>query len=189
MTTTIKSTVCKHLEARIVHDDCPSNPREEYDCLGKISYASRARTVLGDTPATSEEDDAIERGLRTGKLIGLPVWAYVHSGVRLAACETNPFHCQWDSGRSGYVYTTREEVLQEFGGKRMTAAIREKALKVLIAEVEVFSKYLDGDCYGFTIIDTTTDECVDSCWGFYGSDDAEESARSALAQMEELETA
>lgn len=184
MTTTIKSTVCEHLEARIVHDDCPSNPRKEYSCLGKISHNTRARTVLGDTPTTSEEDDAIEQGIRKGTLVGLPVWAYVHSGVQLVAGADNPFHCPWDSGRSGYVYATRADVLQEFGGKRMTAAIREKALKVLSAEVKEFSMYLDGDCYGFTIIDTTTDECVESCGGFYGRDAAEESARSALAHFE-----
>ncbi len=189
MTTTIKSSVCAHIEARIVQDPSPCDPRREFDCFGKISYNTRSGYVLGDTPATSEQDDTIEKGLRTGKLIGLPVWAYIHSGTQLAARATNPFHCQWDSGRSGYVYATREQVLQEFGGKRMTAALRERALKTLCAEVETFSAYLEGDCYGFVIVDTRTDETLDSCWGYYGAEHVGAAARDALAQMEQLETA
>ena len=33
-----------------------------------------------------------------------------------------------------------------------------------------WNTYLCGDVWGFKITDTTDDEEVDSCWGYYGED-------------------
>jgi hypothetical protein len=50
---------------------------------------------------------------------------------------------------------------------------------VLAGEVKTFDQYLRGDVYGYVVTDPDGNE-VDSCWGLYGIEDAEQEARSAL---------
>ena len=51
-------------------------------------------------------------------------------------------------------------------------------MKALRQEVETYSQYLSGDVYGYEI--HKHGEVVDSCWGFYGYDTAEEEAKAQL---------
>ncbi|WP_417280557.1 DUF6915 family protein [Celeribacter sp.] len=67
-------------------------------------------------------DQLRERAHRKGGL--LTVFFYNHFGF---AMNTIGFHCPWDSGQVGYVYVTLEAVRKEFGAKRVTKALREKA--------------------------------------------------------------
>ena len=77
--------------------------------LGKITYNVHSRYRLGNEPVSLERFEAITKGVERGDLIGLPVYAYVHSGETIA---TTPFSCPFDSGRSGWVYCTLEEALK-----------------------------------------------------------------------------
>lgn len=55
--------------------------------------------------------------------------------------------------------------------RRLTAAVLARATECLRAEVETYSRYLDGDVYGYRLFgpeDTDTEH--DSCWGFYGQE-------------------
>lgn len=178
----IQSTSHPFLRAELHYDHSPCPP----SMCGAITYNPRSRYVLGTEVATADEDDAIAKGIRTGSMIGTPVWAYVHGGASLTAAETNPYHCQWDSGRSGYVYITKEAARAFFGVKRMTKTLKERVLNTLRADVEEFSAYLNGEVYGFVIRDTRTDEALDSCWGYYGEQFLREEATRALQQMESL---
>jgi hypothetical protein len=178
----IKSATHPHLQAEIHYDQDPYTP--ELACT--ITYNTRSRYTLGTVTADSERDEAIARSVRSGEYIGLPVFAYVHGSVAIQAAQTNPFHCQWDSGRSGWAYMTKAEVREVFGVKRITKSIKEQALALMRAEVENFSQYLNGEVYGFIIRDTNTDEVLDSCWGYYGLQYVEDEARSALKQMESI---
>jgi hypothetical protein len=103
--------------------------------------------------------------------VWLPVWKYEHSGVAYAAAESNPFSCPWDSGQVGYIFVTREEVRKEFNVSRITPKVREKVLKALRGEVAEFSKWANGEVYGYTITDSEGDG-VDSCWAIIGLDAA-----------------
>lgn len=100
--------------------DCP-NPLTDCDGMPKVAYLSRSRYVLGSEAVDQERMDEIAKGIESGKLIGLPVYAYVHSGVALS---TGPFSCPWDSGQSGFVYETKETILEWYGKKRMTKQLR-----------------------------------------------------------------
>lgn len=57
----------------------------------------------------------------------------------------------------------------------------EEVAKSLVNE---WNQYLSGDVWGYVIKDEEGEE-VDSCWGYYGTDDCEEQARSAAAWHEE----
>lgn len=181
MEQTIKSTTHKNLQVRIVHDEHAEAP----DCY-PITYNPRSRNTLGTTTADADQDADIARKVRDGEYIGIPVWAYVHGSSTIKAAYSNPFGCQWDSGRSGWTYMTKAQVRGDYGVKRITKRIRALAIARLISMVDVFDDYLQGNVYGFIVENTDTDEALDSCWGFYGSADAEESARAALKQMEAI---
>ena len=170
------------LRIRIEYDRDVESPAE-WDNVGQIAYYSH-RECLGTENVTRDRMDEIATGIRDGSLIGMAVYAYVHSGVTIA---TTPFSCQWDSGQSGFIYTTKEKAIAEFGKKLMTAAVKEKTLKCLQGEVETFDQYLQGDVYGFilerVVRDDEGDEDgsseLDSCWGFYGQDYCLQEARAS----------
>lgn len=159
---------------RILTDDHPDSPAN-WDNLGQIAYCS-SRYTLGTECVSQDRLREIAAGIEDGSLIGLPVYAYVHSGSTIS---TSPFSCPWDSGQSGLVYCTKEQAQKEWGDDH-----EANALRLLRGEVETFDQYLRGDVYGYTITDKDGDE-VDSCWGFYGIKYAEEEAQSALTYWAE----
>lgn len=165
------------LVAHIYYDPDPESPAE-WDNLGTITYNDRARTVLGIVPATAERDAEIARKVRDGEYIGLPVWAYVHSGSTVKAALMNPFGCPWDSGRSGWVYVERDKAVKEFGRKLISKKLRIRIQDVLRGEVETFNQWLQGDVYGIVI--ERDGEEIDSVWGCYGSKYAEDEAQEQL---------
>jgi len=163
---------------RILTDDHPHSPAE-WATLGQIAYTSD-RYTLGTEHVSQERAQEIGEKIESGEYIGLPVYAYVHSG---ATISTRRFSCPWDSGQSGFVYCNADDPSIGSG---------DNALSILRGEVKTFDQYLRGDVYGYTITDKNGD-VVDSCWGFYGIECAEEEALSALnywvTQQGELFTA
>lgn len=164
----------------IAQDLDPISPAD-WDNLGEIVYSANSRYVLGTKAVTHEEMRDIARQIEIGTLIGLPVYAYIHGDVKIRAADSNPFNCPWDSGQSGFVYATSEQVFREYGGKRMTKRIREAAKNLLRAEVETFSQYLEGDVW--VITHWKDGEVVDCCGGYYGYEYAVQEAKGLAAQV------
>lgn len=168
------------LRARIEVDNDAESPAE-WENLGQIAYCS-SRETLGTENVSRERMHDISQGIADGSLIGLPVYAYVHSGVTI---RTTAFTDPWDSGHSGYVYCTKEKAIAEFGKKILTPKAKEQALKCLKGEVETFDQYLTSDVYGVIVERVIRDEDGDeidtqeleSCWGFFGLDYAREEAK------------
>jgi hypothetical protein len=179
----IKSATHDNLQAEIHYDTDPCKP-DDPACT--ITYNSRSRYTLGNTMADDDKDSDIARKVRDGDYIGMPVFAYVHGSVAIQAAYANPFYCDWDSGRSGWAYITKAGARSHFGVRRITKAVKEKALDLIRSCVEEYSAYLNGEVFGFIIRDTSTGEAVDSCWGYYGMDDVKSEAMLALKQMESI---
>lgn len=95
-----------------------------------------------------------------------PVYAYEHSGITVAA---TPFSCAFDSGQVGVAIYTKEQILLDRQQKRFTKACASYATRHIKDVLETIDDYLQGECYGFSILDSEGDE-LESCWGFYGSD-------------------
>lgn len=162
----VKSFECNGKRVEIDYDPDPESPRE-WDNLGTILYTS-ARYTLGDKRTTSEEiRDTFERK----DVIAFPVYAYIHSGTALSL---SPFSCPWDSGQCGIIFCTREAALKKLGRKRLTRKGLATIRKIFQGEIETYADYLDGNVYGYRI-----EPNGDSCWGFYGLEYCEESAREA----------
>jgi hypothetical protein len=178
---------------KISQDDWAQDPRAEWDNLGTM-ICFHGRHNLGDKHDYSHEDfdgwddlqNYIEKKL--GGVVILPLYLYDHSGITM---NTTGFSCSWDSGQVGFIYVSRETLLKEYGGKKVTTKLKEKVTQWLIGEVETYDQYLTGDVYRFELqngiemvklskedfekgntenIDVELEwEFEDSCSGFYGS--------------------
>lgn len=154
------------ITAVLTYDQDAEYPAPHF--LGKIYYLKRSRYLLGTEAVDSERMREINVAISAGELVGLPVYAYVHGGVELS---TKPFSCPFDSGLSGFIACSREEVESWFGKD----VPEERVLEVLRSEVEVFNKYLAGDVYNITIRVDGKDEAT--VGGFFGFDYAVEEAK------------
>lgn len=160
-------------------DEDPMSPRE-HDNLG-IIICLHGRYNLGDDHdykacqfdgwvALREHLEKAHEAIHI-----LPLYLMDHSGLSL---QTEPFGCGWDSGQVGFVFTTAKR-MEELG---VTEDDVEECLR---SEVKVYSQYLEGDVWGYILRDSDG-ETIDSCWGFYGAEDAEQEGRAA-AKAEEVE--
>lgn len=173
--------------AYIYYDEDAAHPESD---IVKIAYLRRSRYCLGTHGVTEAELDKIGEDVRAGKLIGVPVWTYVHSGATIstgkplrggskARLRMNPFSCEWDSGRSGWAYMTREDALREWGNKRLSAQQKQRAEHYIDCVVDEFALYLQGECYGFRLEDPAGEE-IEALWGYFGMESVEQEAAHAL---------
>ena len=172
----------------VIQDESPESPREwdnlgtmicfhgRYDLGDKHDYRS------GDYSGWDEQRKDIEK--KENACVILPLYLYDHSGITM---KTSPFGCNWDSGQVGWIVVSKEQVRKEYNVKRINKELIEKVTKVLEGEVETYDQYLTGDVYGYRISKVT--ECdfghehkeeVDSCWGFYGEESAQEEGERTL---------
>ena len=111
------------------------------------------------------------------RIIWLPLYLYDHSGITMA---TTPFSCPWDSGRVGFIFVTREDVIKEYGSFRKTA--QAKAIKRMRQEVEIYDQYLRGAVWVYIIKDQDGD-VHESCGGMYGEDYCRKEGENMLASI------
>lgn len=120
-------------------------------------------------------------------IVSMPLYLYDHSGITMS---TSKFSCPWDSGQVGFIFLTKDKILEEWGHKRLppqqllTKKLKEQARACMEAEVEEYDQYLTGDIYGFVV--TRGDE-EESCRGFYGLDTARDEAKSIAEHMEKAD--
>lgn len=177
----------KSYVAFIVNDDSPENPRD-FGTLGTIVTVELRSYRLGDEILNRHELKRIEQD--KNKIV-LPLYLYDHTGISL---DTKPFFCPWDSKQIGLIYVDKERVRREYNVKRISSKLTEKVKQALNAEVEIFSEYANGDVFGFFTyeikegispdeIESQYDErltFVDSCFGFYGYNQAAECCFEAV---------
>lgn len=156
------------VKIEVYPDIDPMNPRGDYN-LG-VMYCEHRRYSLGDQDASDPRDDDNKIDPRAYPVV-LPLYLMDHSGLAMQTSSAD-FRAVdgagWDWGMVGVIYVTRETILKEFDCKRITAKVRQNVIDCLKSEVEVYSAYLSGDCYGYTITDAKTGDNVGGCWGFYG---------------------
>lgn len=161
---------------KIVQDDFLESPRTAYDNLG-VMYCKHKRYNLGDNHKTIEANSwqEVEKILKKdyAAVVIIPIYMFDHSGISLS---TSKFNCPWDSGQVGFIYCSKAMAKIEF--KKVTKKIKEIISKRLISEIEIYNQYLNGEVYGYELIeenkcshcDNIKTEIIDSCYGFYGND-------------------
>lgn len=143
-------------------DDYPEGPCKSWDMFGTMVCWHRRYDLGHKNPFDTPQD--AEEYFKQNHSIVLPLYLYDHSGLTM---NTTGFYCPWDSGQVGYIYIDPEQVRKEYGVKRITKKIREKALECMRGEVRTYDMYLRGEVYGYQVKNPSGEE-IDSCWGFYG---------------------
>lgn len=169
----------------IVQDTDPESPRE-WDNLGTMTCFHRKYT-LGDKHNLKSGNyegwgDLSDKLVRDGAVIILPLFLFDHSGLRMST--TSEFfravdQQKWDWGQVGFIHISRQKIFTEFGYKKLTKERRDQVTKCLSGEVDTYDQYLSGEVYGYQIEDDQGNN-VDSCFGFYGHEDAVTAAKDAV---------
>ena len=179
---------------KVVQDSSADSPRN-WDNLGTM-VCFHNRYDLGDNHNYNSDDysgwEEMKKAIikEENTAVILPLYLYDHSGISISS---SPFSCRWDSGQIGFIFVSKEKALEEFGGKIVTAKLKERIEKILEGEIETYRQYLEGEVYGFEIVDED-DDIVDSCYGFYGRNHKESGMLDyinhelfGLSSQEELE--
>lgn len=181
------------LTLKVIADSDACNPRKDWDQFA-VMACEHGRYDLGDDNGSQTLRDAIEHSRdyrrawddldtidlivtalpHCSDIVALPLYLYDHSGITIS---TGAFACPWDSGQVGFIFVTRDAILKEWGGTRLTPKLRQKAIDLMNGEVETYDDYLTGNVYGYSIEDAEGDH-LDSCWGFYGDYDSDYGALS-----------
>lgn len=172
------SAIDKSGKLTIYRDEDTPSPRED-DNLGKM-VCWHKRYQLGDshnydTPQDFEESDEYK-----DSIVCLPLYLYDHSGIVISI---SPFigrevYSEWDSGQVGYIYATKERVhnLLNIEPSEENQGI---VAKILSDETELYNSFLQGDTYGFTLIDHDGSE-IEQMGGFIGE------IETVIPQMKEF---
>jgi hypothetical protein len=161
---------------QIFQDTWGESPRE-WSNLGTMAIFHRRYNFGDEVDFKSDDfDNWSEMGEYINKdldaAVCIPIYMYDHSGITI---NCDGFACPWDSGQVGYIYVSRQKLKDEYGVKRISSVMLERAEKALRREVHVMDQYITGDVYGFQVIKRylNTDgeiqeDIIDSCSGFYG---------------------
>jgi hypothetical protein len=174
-----------NLRVEIDFDHDPLNPRKYYDNFGHM-VCWHSRYDLGDEQPKQDPAEWIDAFVKSSRgAVMLPLYLYDHSGITM---KTSPFSCPWDSGQVGWIYVSREEILRELGGSRLTEALRDWAREILRGEVEIYDKYLTGETYQFVVFDCNG-EVLDSGGGFDDLSYCTQEAKAAVDYITQAKAA
>jgi hypothetical protein len=175
-------------ELRIVQDEDAEDPdRASDECAFMVlsdgmrrrhfnnpitpqGWTMERAAIVGGFMRPDGDDDSEANPEDRARYAVFPLYAY-NSGIALSLGRGYP----WDSGRCGYVVVDKTET--------------PDARKYAEAYVEQWNQFLSGDVWGYIIESVETcdlghehREHVDSCFGFYGREYAEQEGAAALAQ-------
>ena len=149
-------------------DNGCESPRDWGSALGKFLVGKNCKYAknemdfsLGDY-LTGYDYEKDKQTLEKMGYIPYPVSVYEHSGVRVFIGRAN----DWDSGCIGFYLVKKEDVYKEWNCKRISPKLRANINEIVAGEIDIYSHWLNGDCYGFKLF--RNGEEVDSCWGFIG---------------------
>jgi len=172
----------KDYTIEIYYDEVPINPREDSYFSKMICF--HKRYTLGDKHDLTSDQfnnwEEMEKYLIKEKkaFIIMPLHLYDHSGISMKTFS-HGVHANWDCGQVGFIYVTKEDIKKEYNIKTISKKLKEKVIDRLKLNVEYYSQYLEGNCYGFKILkENKCEACehedfeeIDSCWGYIGDYD------------------
>lgn len=153
----------KGFTIKIKYDDMRDDPRGWDNAGTMVCWHSRYN--LGDQQPKESPEEFMEKITHKTHVI-LPLYLYDHSGITISTSYTYPYNDRWDAGQVGWIFISHEKAVEEWGKKRFTKKVEERAIRYLEGEVKTYDNYLTGQVYGF-IVEDEDGEHIDSCWGFY----------------------
>lgn len=113
-------------------------------CHEDLSYGSLKDFMLPDL----EIKDCMK--LMKDYAVWLPLWLYDHSGISMSCGErVYPYNDRWDSGQVGWILMTKLNALTIYDADKR--GWQKAAIETMRHEVEVYSEWLEGLCYGYKL--------------------------------------
>ena len=98
----------------------------------------------------------------------LPILTFEHSTIRYYIGDSID---RWDGSVVGFVWAEKEALYKEYGVKRLTPDIKEKAKSVVSDALELYTDYANGEVYVAFLFDSQEDcddeNVKDSVGGLY----------------------
>jgi hypothetical protein len=180
--------IYKGYTIKIQQDQDPMNPREN-DNMGKMvcfhgKYSLGDKTELKSNMFNGWDELAEHLKKECKAVLIFPLHLYDHSGVsiKIGSFIGLAQHAEWDSGRVGFIYTTKKAILEYYNVKRLSKIILEKAGNLLKAEVEEYNSYISGSIYQYSI-ENTRGEFIDSCGGYSDTEEALKDAKYSIDNL------
>ena len=136
--------LCCHRDYRL--GDCNTN-RETEEQLAKICRKYGKSDEEIDEMTFAEEIQFI---LEQDDICGLPLWLYDHSGISISTRR----QCPWDSSFVGLIFVEKDSYLAQMGLKE-DIYWKVRAEKTLESEIEIYSDFLEGNVYQWTLYEPT----------------------------------
>lgn len=156
----------------VVYDHDARSP-DDWDNVGDIEHHESEHTSMGERIASEVFEERVKE-IESGDLIGILCRYEDHgsNGARLREASAQEL-------ANVIITCAKKKALDEFGGaadklatvfaEALTNECVERTKKCLLAEMESWDEYLQGQVYGVVVHDRDG-EVLDSCWGFYGLD-------------------
>ena len=164
----------------LTKDEDPQSPRE-WDNFGTM-YCYHRRYTLGDTtdiPKLNTTQELQKYLIEEKKAaVMLPLFLLDHSGITMRAGDnfSNVDPQGWDTSFVGYIYATKEKLKEE-------GISKEKARRILEAEVKTYDQFLTGDCYCIVKEEYDNKKTTlnyDIIGGYFGYKDAQEALKTEI---------
>lgn len=138
-----------------------------WECSGPEEKDEAIDFAVDQSPLERLNSDDVEE-LLENELVMCPVSLYDHSGLNIYIGSPQ---CRWDSGYVGFIYQTKQDTLHNWSDATEDNW-KDIAMKHMEAEMETYNYYVSGQVYGYVIEDEEGEE-IDSCWGYFGDEDAQ----------------
>jgi hypothetical protein len=189
MTYTIETATHRGLRIDVEQDTDAESPRTAYDNTAVIACRDDHRYYeLGDADASFDLADfeswadvkaylVAEHDAHPDTFVGLGLIDHsgLHLRVGLADGQTPD---TWDGNFIGWAYLTRAVVEAEVAPYWAPGNVTEKAREIAVSDAETYGSYLAGDACGYIVRDASG-RVVDSCWGYWSTDEAVEQGKLA----------
>lgn len=156
----------KHITIEIEQDDSAGNPRNEFDHISTFYGPKQGRYLIGGKKDVELYEWELSATIKEFKKEGSVVVEF----------ESNAGTC--------YAVVERRQMQKEYldYGYSMRKALYH-ARQCAKGEINEWLAFCNGEVYGYIIKDEDG-ETLDSCWGYYGRQYAEEEAQSVAEHWE-----
>ena len=181
----ISTMICWHRRYKL-------GDKHNYSTLGwgglEEFFADLCKTVCGATDDELENlawEDMLKRLNESDLIYIKQLNIYDHGGITISTLSSYPYNDRWDSSPVGFVYITKQRLIEEKLCVETTMDWKESADAIIEDEVRIYDYYLRGEVYQYTLeekitVDNRCPHCgeiinsyddyeeIDTCCGFYG---------------------
>lgn len=169
----------------VIENDCDAeNPREWENNISTL-ICFNSRSGYGDNHSyTNKSYGSVQEVIKAIKKDLNPVlcynlYIYKHGSVSLSLI---PFNDSFDSWMVGCVIVEKEKLESYFPQyKKLTKRRIEQIKSIIEMEIDIYTKYLNGDVYKYVIYDG--EECIETSGNYYDVDECRDYGLMVIKEL------